>query len=217
MGVQNTARTAQPAKRRRLKPDERVGEILEAAAGLVQGGSIKEISMDSVARRAGVSKGLLYAYFDNITSLLQAVLLAEYKDHERDQLAAIASADSFEAMARATAHINHERQNSRGVLVARLRGEPAIAGPLLAHEEKTRAGVRAFLVGEVTRHFDIPPEVAGTVAELVMGPAPGAVNRTAEEIDHMDAVWGAMMVGAMNELARRYGADGGHETDDTNN
>ncbi len=201
-------------KRRRLKPDERVREILDAAALLVVEGSIKEISMDSVARRAGVSKGLIYAYFDNITSLLQAVLVAEYRDHERDQLAAIEEADSFESMARATAHINHERQNSRGVLVARLRGEPDIAGPLLAHEDKTRAAVQAFLVGEVTRHFDVPLDVALTATDLVIGPGAKAVNRSPDQLAHMDEIWGAMMVGAMNELEQRYGRKRGSEPDD---
>jgi AcrR family transcriptional regulator len=62
--------------RDRLTRDERRAHLLDVAAGLVVAGEIP-ISMESLARAAGVSKTLPYKHFDNITAVLAALYQRE--------------------------------------------------------------------------------------------------------------------------------------------
>jgi AcrR family transcriptional regulator len=58
--------------RDRLSRDERRSHLLDVAAELVLAGAVP-ISMESLARAAGVSKTLPYKHFDNITAVLAAL------------------------------------------------------------------------------------------------------------------------------------------------
>lgn len=68
--------TSGTAPRDRLSRDERRSHLLDVAAGLVLAGEVP-ISMESMARAAGVSKTLPYKHFDNITALLAALYQRE--------------------------------------------------------------------------------------------------------------------------------------------
>ena len=56
-------KTTAPAASRRLAASERRRQILDTARGLLEAGTPEEISVESVARHAGVSPGLLFHYF----------------------------------------------------------------------------------------------------------------------------------------------------------
>lgn len=196
---------AEANARRRLAPDERIAEILDAAAALVVEQGIAQLNMEKVARRAGVSKGLLYAYFSNVKALLQEVLLREHRALTEMQRETIARADGFETMARTTAHNNHVQRSERGILIERLRGDPEIAGAMRGVERRSRKRVIRYLSAQVTANFAIPEDVAQVAVELAIGPGHEYRKLTDEETATMDDVWGAMMVGAMKELERRYG------------
>lgn len=195
----------QTTKRRRLTPDERINEILDAAAELVVETGIAQLNMERIAQKAGVSKGLVYAYFPNVTVLLQEVLKREHRALQVQQMQAISSTGSFEEMARATAHNNHERYNERGLLIERLRGDPAVADAMRNTDRKTRRAVVDYLTGQVTDNYDMPDDVARLATELVIGPGHEYQRISADRLRKMDEVWGAMMVGAMKELEKRYG------------
>jgi AcrR family transcriptional regulator len=53
------------AKRTRLQVDERRNQLLEVGMDLFSRQSFDELGIDDVARVAGVSKGLIYHYFEN--------------------------------------------------------------------------------------------------------------------------------------------------------
>lgn len=57
----------------RLAPEERRKHLLDVAAEIVEREGVSELTVEHVARRAGVSRGLLYAYFDNRAGLLMAL------------------------------------------------------------------------------------------------------------------------------------------------
>lgn len=65
---------AVPPKRRRLKPAQRIGEVLDAALIEFSKHGFAATRMDDVARRAGLSKGGLYAHFASKEHLLEALL-----------------------------------------------------------------------------------------------------------------------------------------------
>ena len=60
--------------RTRLPVDERRAQLLELAAGLFARHSFDELTMDAIAREAGISKPLLYHYFPGKQELFEATL-----------------------------------------------------------------------------------------------------------------------------------------------
>jgi AcrR family transcriptional regulator len=73
-------KTTAPAASRRLAPSERRRQILDTARGLLEAGTLEEISVESVARHAGVSPGLLFHYFGSQRRFRHAVLQAAARD-----------------------------------------------------------------------------------------------------------------------------------------
>jgi AcrR family transcriptional regulator len=73
-------KTTAPAASRRLAPSERRRQILDTARGLLETGTLEEISVESVARHAGVSPGLLFHYFGSQRRFRHAVLQAAARD-----------------------------------------------------------------------------------------------------------------------------------------
>jgi AcrR family transcriptional regulator len=65
-----------PAARRRLGPEERAPQILEAALGEFAEQGFAGARMAAVAARAGIAKGLVYHYFPSKAELFQATVRA---------------------------------------------------------------------------------------------------------------------------------------------
>lgn len=61
-------------KRSRLTPDERQAQILDVAFAMAMEHDIEDVSVQSVARKAGVTPGLLFHYFGSQNSLRHRVL-----------------------------------------------------------------------------------------------------------------------------------------------
>jgi AcrR family transcriptional regulator len=59
---------------RRLEVDERRAQLLELSTDLFARNSFDELTMASIAREAGISKGLLYHYFPSKEDLFRAAL-----------------------------------------------------------------------------------------------------------------------------------------------
>jgi AcrR family transcriptional regulator len=59
--------------RTRLAPDVRRASILDAATGLILQAGIGGLTMEDIARQAGVARGTLYLYFDSIDAITAAV------------------------------------------------------------------------------------------------------------------------------------------------
>lgn len=70
-----------PPKRRRINPQERREEILEAATRLIGRGPVEDVSIEAVAREAGASRALIYHHFESKADLFRAVV-----QHAGDQL-----------------------------------------------------------------------------------------------------------------------------------
>ena len=63
--------------RTRLEPDLRRKQILGSAAALFRGGDYADVSLEDVAERAGVTRGLLHHYFGSKRALFLEVLRRE--------------------------------------------------------------------------------------------------------------------------------------------
>lgn len=81
-------RTERPPARRRLPPAERLPQIRDAAFAEFAASGYAAASMERVARRAGVAKGLLYHYFpggkaDLFKDAVRSVMHPVFEDVER--------------------------------------------------------------------------------------------------------------------------------------
>src|SRR6478609_2361556 len=88
----------------RLSAPERREHLLDVAAALVVEQGVDALTMEGVASRAGVSKGLGYAYFSNSDDLVVELFEREMTELDRRVAAAavVAGADSLEDRLRAT-------------------------------------------------------------------------------------------------------------------
>ena len=110
----------------RLSAADRSAHLLDVAAEILLEKGFRGLSMEAVAERAGVSKGLGYAYFKNADDLAIALYDREVGDVYRRVEEAVGAADSFEARIRASIRaylsVGPERGALIGILQARLQG-----------------------------------------------------------------------------------------------
>ena len=192
-------------KRRRLSPNQRQQEILDATYQLVLAAGISNLTMEKIAREAGASKALLYSYFPNISGLLQQLYKRELGKLQAQQRAVMESPHSFEDMVKQTASINRVNQNKRQLLIKRLEGDPSVRTAMSKTDRRARTEVVKYLCDEITGSYDIPPNVAEEAVKLALRyDEKEQVSRQKNTIDR-DEIWGAMMVGAMQELQKRFG------------
>lgn len=188
----------QDAARRRLKPEQRKEEILDAAVKLLLQSGIQRLTMAQIAESAGASKGLLYSYFESLPGLLEAALKRETLRLEQRHRAALEAPHGFEYMVRETHRINREEGQTRVELVSRLQADPDMKLRLERSTGKTQQEVVEFVSGEIKNSFDLDSELAQTAARLAMG-------YPVEDSEETDQIWAAMMTGAMKELESRFG------------
>ncbi len=160
--------------RRRLSPEARQGELLDAAAALaVEAGDMAAASLDLVAERAGCSRNLAYRYFPNHRSLVEA--LAE---RERlavfERLSHISLSDPFDAWFNQVVGAVLELAEQRGQLLLMLFDEA-----MFARSPERRAQLNAVFVRQLERagvSHDRAETAAPILAAAVLGAAGVMVN-----------------------------------------
>ena len=194
---------AAPAKKRtRMAPHARAQAILEAARGIVLQEGLANMTMERIADAAGVSKGLIYAYFPNLTSVLREVYARESRALGRQHMAVLEQPLSFEEMASGTARINRSSARDKQLLIKRLSADPTVVEAMDAVRSEDKQRVLEVLVNQVTANYAIPDQVARKAVMLALGFAQDDAQSRDDE--QMDEIWGAMMSGAMQELETRY-------------
>ena len=202
----------QPIKRRRLLPDERKKEILDAAYQLVLANGIATLTMHKVAEEAGASKALLYSYFPNLTGLLQALYKRELNNLQSQQLDALTTPHQFEDMVKVTEKINREHNGERQLLIKHLQADAAVRNSMARTDQKNRKQVVEFLSSEITGNYDIPQDIVESAVKLILRYNEDEQLRSIKDETRLDEVWGAMIVGAMQELEKRFGEQIGKQT-----
>ena len=202
----------QPIKRRRLLPDERKKEILDAAYQLVLANGIATLTMYKVAEAAGASKALLYSYFPNLTGLLQALYKRELNNLQSQQLDALTTPHQFEDMVKVTEKINREHNGERQLLIKHLQADAAVRNSMARTDQKNRKQVVEFLSSEITGNYDIPQDIVESAVKLILRYNEDEQLRSIKDETRLDEVWGAMIVGAMQELEKRFGEQVGKQT-----
>ena len=164
-------------KRTRLAAADRREQLLDVAAAIVLDSGFLALSMESVAQRAGVSKGLGNAYFENADALALALYDREVGELYRRVEAAVSAAPDFEARIRAGLRTYLDVVAERGPLIAVL--EVRMQGRWFRRSGRKRVGqYLAFWASEIERELGVPAEVASALAAAKTS-AVDALSRTA--------------------------------------
>lgn len=197
-------------ERRRLDPEVRKQMILDKAAVLVAAEGVAAATMDRIAREAGVSKPLVYAYFQNITSLLQELLLRDQRRLWEEQTTAVSEAGDFDDLVRRTTQTYLKHVERSGMHIQRLMNEPSVAEVFQENERQRRQRVVDFLVTEMTRTLKVPREIASLVIELSLGMTGAAgelVSRGVVSRKKIEEILICLYRGNTVALREQYGKD----------
>lgn len=154
--------------RKRYSPEVRRSMILDQTANMVAREGIGGLSMERIGQESGVSKALIYNYFDNLTELLKELLERELSSLRKLQFEAAESAETFEGLVRNITHQYLTYISERGLIIERLQSEPSIS----KHTDPTGYGRQAsveYLSKIVAKHFEMPMDLAKAATDISFG------------------------------------------------
>jgi AcrR family transcriptional regulator len=162
--------------RRRLSPEDRRQAILQAAVEAFDDGDPDQVNLEAVAERAGVSRALLYTYFENRQGVLRAVFEHVLADLAGELRAAVLAADGA------------EQQIGNWVV--------ALAGYARTHPNRWQVIRRSVLspgvelgggLGALLRHLAVAD--GWIVSPLALTALVGMVDWTADQLDEQGAAY----------------------------
>jgi len=156
--------------------------ILKAARLAFAEGGYHEVSLASVAERAGVSKALLYEHFGSKRALYQAMLEMHTQDLVGRIAAAVAAAEPGEPRLLAGLNAFFDFvQDPRGGwrVIFRNAGDPDVAASLAELRDGVAAAVAALMSEEAEAHFPDAPERA-QMLQMVAQQLVGAMQSLAD-------------------------------------
>lgn len=194
---------------RRIDPAVRKHMILDRAAALIAAEGLGAASMERIGREAGVSKPLVYAYFQNITNLLQELLLRDQRRLWELQTIAVSEATNFEELIRFTTRTYLKHVEKNGIHIQRLMSEPTVSAVFQERERESRQRVVDFLAKEMVRSFNVPRGVAILATEVSMGMtgiAGELVSRGVVSSKKIEDIVICLFQGSAVALGEKYGS-----------
>jgi AcrR family transcriptional regulator len=148
--------TTTPTGRVRMHPDSRREQLLGLGVQLLSSRSLDEISIEMLAEQAGISRGLLYHYFDNLQDFHRAVVRRAADDLIR-VTAPVQEGEPLERLAKSlAAYVDYVVANYAGY-VSLVRGAASGNPDLQEIYEEARAALtdRIFDVAESEGVLDL--------------------------------------------------------------
>jgi AcrR family transcriptional regulator len=160
------ARASKP--RKRLSPELRRAQILDAAAGLVLEQGFLPLPIEQLARAAGSSKALIYAYFPSQYDLFNAVLEREMNDLTTAGLVTASQVSDLEQAAVLCGMLYFEQVARRGPLLQILADDLYMEGH--RHEKVVRecVALRRRLARLIRASVGLPRKEADAAVEMLM-------------------------------------------------
>lgn len=196
-----------PIKRRRLSPEKRKSLILDHTAEIVAREGVSALSMDRIGKEAGISKSLVYTYFENLTELLRTLLRRELKALRKKQQQQAEKAETFEQLVRGVTHQYLKYIEERGLLIERLQAEPSVAGGN-DPTDFSRDEAVDYIAKLIEDNFNLPPEVARAATDISFGlPATAGAyylhnGMSREDVEDITVT---MTMGTFSALRNEYG------------
>ena len=166
---------AEDAPAPRLTREQRREHFLDVAAELVAEGGFEAVTMESVAARAGVSKGLGYAYFDNRGELLAALFERETGQLDRPATRAADAQPTFEGKVRATVGVVFDTVAAKGPLLARLLRAEA-EGPINERRTKRQRVIERRWAQLLAEEYGLDDAAARASAAIMLASIPRVIE-----------------------------------------
>ncbi|MEM7327685.1 MAG: TetR/AcrR family transcriptional regulator [Pseudomonadota bacterium] len=186
-------------RRQRFAPEKRRALILDFTADIVAKEGVAQLSMERIGKEAGVSKSLVYNYFDNLTELLRELLERELKSLRRLQFEAAEAATTIEEIIQNITHVYLKYISERGLIIERLQAEPSVSD-LSDPTEYSRDGAVSYLAEILSEHLDLPYELAVSVTDISFGlPASAGEHllRTGADLEKIEKLTVSMILGSL--------------------
>jgi AcrR family transcriptional regulator len=161
-----TPMVANGTGRSRLPRALRRTQLLDSAGSIITSGGFNALTMESLAEEAGVSKGLGYAYFDNVDDVVQSLWDREIERLYRRVGDALNEHAPFEEQLRAAVRAYFDLFEERGPLLDMLSSR--FTGPAGRAANRGRQPFIRELAGVVQNEFDASPRRARALAGLLM-------------------------------------------------
>jgi len=164
------------------------------------------LSMELIGKEAGISKSLVYTYFDNLTDLLRALLNRELKRLRRLQTKEAERAKTFEELVRGVTHQYLKYIEERGLIIQRLQAEPSVSGGN-DPTQYSRDDAVEYVAEVVSNNFNMPIELARAASDISFGiPATAGAyslhsDMSREQIENITVT---MIMGSLNALKNEY-------------
>jgi AcrR family transcriptional regulator len=194
----------------RLTREARREHFLEVTAELILEGGIDAVTMESAAARAGVSKGLGYAYFPNRTELIRALFDREMHLLDHRVRAEMAEAETLEDKIRATLGAWFGILTERGRLIGVLLQGKLSDGPLEEHRQARAVANQEFWARIMEAELGLPPKAALHAATMVLAASNGAfdlwITRRGSRRE-LEATYVTLVMAGLRGLAAEHGED----------
>jgi len=187
---------------------EKKHRIVQCARELINEQGYDAITTNTIARRAGVSIGTLYAYFNNKKDILMEVVAAfnediytHFQSGIRENTTSILSLEeTIDAVLRALWHAHiHEKQLHNEIIILSLK-DPEVEAAFTANDERLFERIRELLIRFNDRIEMEDPTAAMFVLKYAVD---GVINRLLEIENGMaiDAVLRELSVMVLKYLA----------------
>jgi AcrR family transcriptional regulator len=200
--------TTSPLEPARLARADRRESLLDTALTLVAEGELDNVSMETVADRAGVSRPLVYKHFRNRTEILTALYLREGERLHEELSVDVQAADTIEEKYRALFHGSIRAAEDRGQIFAVLRSAADMNSQLRkVARERDRHTVEFYAQHTMDELGSPRSETEAITAMLLAAIAPAlslwhaqpSKNRAAE----LEAAYMCIVRSTLADLARR--------------
>lgn len=145
----------------------RAAEILDAVETLVLRHRTLALSFGEISEQVGISRSLIYVYYDTVAAMIEALFLNHLESVERDMQRAVTDTESFRirALARATAYMNYCVE--RGAFLQLVLREASGDSPLGPQARAQFRHAMRRLAGETAQGLQVSPREAFVILELI--------------------------------------------------
>jgi AcrR family transcriptional regulator len=189
-----------PTRPARLPRSERREQLLDVAAGLILEKGIEAVTMEGVAAAAGVSKGLGYAYFDNSSTLLRALLEREVGTLNQRIVAAFGERQDFEGRLRAVIGAWFDHIEEHGILMGRLLEATRNDGPHVEARNAYNRFNEQWWADLAERELGVPNGKGQIATAIILSGLQGVVQRWTQCGDTREVLEDVFMAVAMGGL-----------------
>ena len=190
----------------RQASDARRDLLLDAAAEMVAAGDADEVSMESVALRAGVSRALVYKHFANRQALLHALYERESSHLHASMRDAVQQASTLEEMLRALVTGALAAQSERAATFAALASQVGRPRGQRDRQRRRDAQTLGHFTKQAIDELGLDEDVAAAALGLALGSISVVLGQwrrrpSPERAAVLAETWLAMTMGGLRSLA----------------